>query len=243
MVSVLIVTYNAALTIRECLLSLNRQTFRDFEVILVDNNSADDSMQIIGSITKSLNYPFKTVPLEANPGFTGGNNIALKHISKNSAFIVLLNPDACAEGMWLEKLVEEMENNNELGSCASRILTYDGKAIDSAGDILLSSLKGYKREATDPGLYTAPEYVFGACAAAAIYRKSAIDEVGFFDEDFFIQCDDTDLSFRLQLAGWRVLYVPDAVVYHKVSHTIGRKSDIGVYYSQRNMEFLRIKNV
>jgi GT2 family glycosyltransferase len=93
------------------------------------------------------------------------------------------------------------------------------------------------------GLYPGREYVFGACAAAAIYRRAAIEEIGFFDEDFFLQCEDSDLSFRLQLAGWKVLYVPDAVVYHKVSHAIGRISDVGVYYSQRNMEFLRIKNV
>lgn len=243
MVSVLIVTYNAAETIRECLISLNSQTFRDFEVILVDNNSKDETKQIVESITNVLNFPFKCVPLATNPGFTGGNNIALKYVADNSEFIVLLNPDANADDLWLEKLVAEMENNVAVGACASKILTYDGKGIDSAGDILMSSLKGYKREATDPGLYPAREYVFGACAAAAIYRRSAIDEIGFFDEDFFIQCDDTDLSFRLQLAGWKVLYVPDAIVYHKVSHTIGRKSDIGVYYSQRNMEFLRIKNV
>jgi hypothetical protein len=243
MISVLIVTYNAAQTIRECLLSLNRQTFRDFEVILVDNNSTDETLHIIESIANVLNFPLKSVSLTENPGFTGGNNVAFKYISQNSSFIVLLNPDAYAEDMWLKKLVEEMENHIELGACASKILTYDGKSIDAAGDMLMSSLKGYKREATDPGLYPASEYVFGACAAAAIYRKSAIDEIGFFDEDFFLQCDDTDLSFRLQLAGWKVLYVPDAIVYHKVSHAIGRKSDVGVYYSQRNMEFLRIKNV
>lgn len=243
MVSVLIVTYNAAQTIRKCLLSLNGQTFKDFEVILVDNNSTDETLRIIESIANVLNFPFKAVTLTENPGFTGGNNVAFKHMSQNSAFIVLLNPDAYAEDRWLKKLVDEMENHSELGACASKILTYDGKSIDTAGDMLMSSLKGYKREASDPGLYPAREFVFGACAAAAIYRRSAIDEVGFFDEDFFLQCDDTDLSFRLQLAGWKVLYVPDAIVYHKVSHAIGRKSDVGVYYSQRNMEFLRIKNV
>ncbi len=108
---------------------------------------------------------------------------------------------------------------------------------------MLTTLRCFKREAEDCTMYDRREYVFGGCAAGALYRKRMIEEIGFFDDDFFIQCEDTDLSFRAQLAGWKVLYLPGALVYHKVCHSIGRISDDSVYYTQRNMEFVRLKNV
>ncbi|MEK6531580.1 MAG: glycosyltransferase family 2 protein, partial [Deltaproteobacteria bacterium] len=85
--------------------------------------------------------------------------------------------------------------------------------------------------------------IFAACAAGAMYRRDMIDLIGFFDEDFFMQCEDTDLSFRAQLAGWKVIYAPGARVFHKVGHSIGRATDFNVYHTQRNIEFVRIKNV
>jgi GT2 family glycosyltransferase len=86
-------------------------------------------------------------------------------------------------------------------------------------------------------------FVFGACAGAALYRRKMLDAIGFFDEDFFLIHEDTDLNLRAQLAGWKVLYVPSAVVYHKVRSSIGRMSDTAVYYTLRNSEFVRIKNM
>jgi GT2 family glycosyltransferase len=91
--------------------------------------------------------------------------------------------------------------------------------------------------------YDKPQWVFGACAAAALYRKSMIDEIGFFDEDFFLIYEDVDLSFRAQLNGYRCLYVPDATAYHKASSTIVRDSDISIYYGHRNLEWVYFKNM
>src|SRR5208337_3264167 len=87
------------------------------------------------------------------------------------------------------------------------------------------------------------EYIFGACAGAALYRRSMLDEIGFLDDDFFLIHEDTDLNWRAQLSGWRTLYVPSALVYHKVRSTIGPMSDISVYYTLRNSELVRIKNI
>lgn len=242
-VSVIIISYNSSKTIEECLVSLNEQTFRDFEVILLDNNSTDNTKMIIESLQHQLNYTIKTFYLSENLGFAGGNNFALSCISSNTKYIGLINPDAKADKYWLQTLIKEMDNNSDIGISASKLLTYDGSDIDSAGDIMLTTFRGFKREAKGRLSYMNSEYIFGACGGAALYRRTMIDQIGFFDQDFFIQCEDTDLNFRAQLAGWKVLYVPNAIVYHRVSHSIGKASDTGVYYSQRNMEFVRIKNV
>lgn len=240
-VSVVIVTYNAEETIEECLKSLNDQTFKGFETILIDNNSGDNTKALIESFKSKASYPLKTVYLDTNTGFSCGNNTALKYAT--GKYVALLNPDAKADSRWLEELITAMDGNRAVGICASKVLTWDAKSIDSAGDMMLSTFRCFKREAKNPDMYNLPELVFGACAAGALYRKEMIEQIGFFDEGFFLQCEDTDFNFRAQLAGWKVTYVPTAIIYHKVSNSIGKASDIGIYYSQRNMEFVRIKNV
>jgi len=243
-VSIIIVTYNSAQTIEDCLISLSDQTFKNFEVILVDNNSKDGTVPIIESMKSHFHFPIKTIYHEGNLGFAGGNNRALRYISQNCRYVALLNPDAKADSQWLQKLVMEMENNTEIGVCASKILTYDGKHIDSAGIGMPATLKGFNRgEGKDIKQYNCKEYVFGACGCAAIYRKKLLDEIGFFDEDFFLIHEDVDICFRAHLAGWKVLFVPESKVYHKVKFSIGKMSDKDVYYSVRNVELVKIKNV
>jgi len=238
-VSVLIVTYNSTRTITTVLDSLTRQSYRDFEVILVDNASTDTTTKLVDSFKEVSTYPIKTVYLKDNKGFAGGNNAAFA--KAGGEYIALLNPDARASKDWLRELTENLDRDRDAGICTSRVLTWDGKSVDSAGDVLLSTLRCFKRESESPDTYKKREYVFSACAAAAMYRREMLDKIGFFDEDFFLQCEDTDLSMRAQVAGWKILYLPDAVVYHKVGHSIGRASATGIYYSQRNMEFLRLK--
>ncbi len=238
-VSVLIVTYNSTDIITTVLESLNRQSYRDFEVILVDNASTDTTRGIVERFSRRATYPLKVIHLDENLGFAGGNNAAYAHAS--GEYIALLNPDARASEDWLAELVAGLDEDRSAGICTSRVLTWDGSAVDSAGDVLLSTLRCFKRESMKSSRYTRREYVFSACAAAAMYRREMLEKIGFFDEDFFIQCEDTDLSMRAQVAGWKVLYLPEAVVYHRVGHSIGRASAAGIYYSQRNMEFLRIK--
>ncbi len=238
-VSVLIVTYNSTQTITTVLESLNRQSYRDFEVILVDNASTDSTTMLVEAFKAVSTYPLRTIYLKDNKGFAGGNNIALGQAE--GEYIALLNPDARATEGWLGELTHNLDKDGSAGICTSRVLTWDGSAVDSAGDVLLSTLRCFKRESEEPDTYKKREYVFSACAAAAMYRRAMLDKIGFFDEDFFLQCEDTDLSMRAQIAGWKVLYLPEAVVYHKVGHSIGKASATGIYYSQRNMEFLRIK--
>lgn len=242
MVSVLIVTYNSAETIEDCLTSLNGQTFRDFEVILVDNSSNDNTVGIVESLISRLDFSLKLIPLNENRGFAGGNNHALRFAK--GQYIALLNPDAFADVRWIEDILGAMEAHPEAGIGASKMIVHGSETIDSAGDGFSTVLKGYKRgEGKNMKLFDREEYVFGACAGAAIYRKKLIDEIGFFDEKFFLIYEDTDLNFRAQLAGRRVLYIPAAFVQHKVRSSIGGMSDSAVYYSLRNSELVKIKNI
>jgi hypothetical protein len=184
----------------------------------------------------------KLVPLGENLGFSGGGLEGLKHA--NGEYIALLNNDTEPDEQWLEQLVIAMDSNLAIGMCASKLILYGSGIMDSAGDGFSTLLRGFKRrEGGKASLYEKGQYVFGACAGAALYRRKMIEEIGFFDEDFFLIHEDTDLNFRAQLYGWKVLYVPTAIVYHKVRSSIGHMSNTAVYYTLRNSEFVRMKNV
>ena len=145
---------------------------------------------------------------------------------------------------WLEELVRQMDRDSRIGVCASKLMVYNSNRIDSAGDGYTRTLKGFKHgEGEESNKFNEQKFVFGACAGAALYRKEMLEQIGFLDEDFFLIHEDTDLNFSAQLAGWKVLYVPTAMVHHKVRSSIGIMSDMAVYYTLRNNEFVRIKNV
>lgn len=243
-ISVIIVNYNGADYIVDCLRALAVQLVRDFEVIAVDNGSSDNSLELVRIFSEknSMMYPIKIIPLDRNIGFAGGNLEGLSHATAD--FIALLNNDAEPDKAWLGNLLAAMEADSSIGICASKMMSSGTDKIDSAGDGFSTALRGFKRgEGKDRNIFDRQEYVFGACAGAALYRRKMIEEIGFFDEDFFLIHEDTDLNLRAQLAGWKVLYVPSAVVNHKVRSSIGHMSDIAVYYTVRNSEFVRIKNV
>ena len=244
MVSIIVVNYNGSGLISACLTALEKQTLTTFELIIVDNGSHDDSCaEIEGFIGQSpLGQRTKIVRLQRNLGFAGGNIEGLTHAS--ARFIVLLNNDTEPEAHWLEALVSAAEGDPDAGICASKLVSYDTRMIDSAGDGYTRSLKGFKRgEGQNPGRYDEGGYVFGACAGAALYRRAMLAEIGFLDEDFFLIHEDTDLNFRAKLAGWKARFVPGAVVNHKVTSSIGYMSKMQVYYTLRNSELVRIKNI
>jgi hypothetical protein len=244
MVSVIIVNYNGIDVVQDCLHALESQTFKDFEIIIVDNCSTDGSLERLNQYSNKSppSLLIKVISLSKNMGFSGGNSEGLKHANGN--FIALLNNDTEPESRWLEELVKKISSNPEIGVYASRLIVYNSEIIDSAGDGFSKALKGFKMgEGSSFASFNKDEYVFGACAGAAMYRRKMLEEIGFFDENFFLIYEDTDLNFRAQLAGWKVLYVPTAIVHHKVRSSIGIMSDTAVYYSLRNSELVRIKNV
>jgi len=237
-VSVIIVAFNQKEMLLETIDSLLKQTYPDVEIIVVDNNSMDGTSEYIKTKRPQVSY----IKSDVNLGFAGGNNLGLEHSS--GEYIALLNSDAIAQADWLETLAAAMDRHPDAGICATKMLAFGTEVIDSAGDGFSGVLKGFKRgEGLPSRSYEKEEYVFGACAGAALYRKKMLDEIGFLDEDFFLIHEDTDLNFRAQLTGWTVVYVPKAIAYHKVRSTIGNMSDIAIYYTLRNSEFVRLKNI
>jgi len=237
-VSIIVVNYNGKNQLEACLKSLVVQSFDDVEIIFVDNASSDNSIEYVRDV-----YPnIMALSLSENKGFAGGNLEGLKHAG--GQYIMLLNNDTEVAGDCISNLVSLLDGSSDIGICAAKMVVYGTNIIDSAGDGYSTLLKGFKRgEGKHAEAYDTEEYVFGACAGAALYRREMLEEIGFFDEDFFLIHEDTDLSFRAQLAGWKVMFVPTAAVRHKVRSTIGHMSDMAIYYTLRNSEFVRIKNV
>lgn len=238
-VSVIIVNYNGGGYIGKCLDSLLRQSFKDFTISVVDNGSSDGSVEYIRQ-----KYPkVCLICLGKNLGFSAANNTAIRLSA--GEYIALLNADAIPDPSWMKKLVESMDSFPAAGFAASKMLYSDRpKVIDRAGDGYTRAGAGLLRgRGEDASNYCRQGWIFGACAGAAIYRKSMLEDIGLFDEDFFLLYEDLDLSFRAQLHGYRCLYVPEAMVYHMASATIGYDSPVSVYYGHRNLEWTYLQNM
>jgi GT2 family glycosyltransferase len=237
-VSIIVVNWNGSAMLLECLESLCTQSHSDREIILVDNGSTDSSVQLTRQ-----NFPsVKIVELAANMGFTGGNAAGFNHA--DGEFIALANNDTVLKQSWLENLVRPMLEDQTVGICASKVVFRNGRSINSAGDGLTTGGVGFNRGLGKAAtLFSQTEYVFGGCGAAVLYRRRMLDEIGFFDDDFFLYDEDTDLNCRAQLAGWRCAYVPSAVAFHRGNATAVRLSDIHVYHHARNLEWVWLKNI
>lgn len=239
--SVVIPNWNGIHHLAECFYSLARQTFKDFEIVLVDNASTDGSVQFVRG-----HFPdARVVELNKNAGFAGGVNVGIK--SARGEYIVLLNNDTEVELHWLENLALAIREYPDVLSFASKILNYyDRKIIDSAGDALDLSLGPYKIGEHEPSEnYRERCFIFGACGGGGCYKRELFDRIGLFDEDFFAYFEDIDLSFRANWAGFRCLSVPGAVIYHKVAATSGatsRSRDRFDIMRRRNFIFLIVKN-
>lgn len=239
LVSVIILTWNGRRFLDDCLGSLTRQTYRNFETILVENGSDDGSAAYVRET-----YPWvRLVPLPQNVGFAGGNNRGLE--GAGGEYIVTLNNDTTVEPGFLAALVDAAETDPTIGMVAAKMLNFfDVGRIDSVGVKAAENGLGYNIGVgeQDRGQYDVPTEVFGPCAGAALYRRTMLDEVGFFDPDFFAYYEDLDLAWRGRLAGWRCVTAPAAVVYHVHSATSGKMSPFTVYQVQRNKWFTLIKN-
>lgn len=242
LLSLVIVCWNSGKHLPRCLESLSRQTFRDFETIVVDNGSSDDSITML-----EARYPAIEIRVERlaeNLGFSAANNIGAR--LARGKWLVLLNADAFPKPGWLAELVTASESNPAFTTFSSRQLQAGNPNIlDGAGDAYHVSGMAWRIGLGYPsdryGLQSTE--IFSPCAAAAMYLREAFLEVGGFDEDFFSYFEDVDLGFRLQLRGHRCLYVPQAEVEHIGSSTFGERSDFAFYHSHRNLVWTYIKNM
>jgi GT2 family glycosyltransferase len=241
-VLVIIVNWNGAPFLERCLLALMDQTLKPHEIILVDNASSDGSVEI------ARRFPLvRLIALDQNTGFARGNNLAIEAASAESEWIALINPDAFAEPRWLEALLVAAESNPGFYVFGSKLVNaVDPVVLDGAGDVYHLSGLVWRIGHGSPVPTSAENEreVFSPCAAAALYRRSALSETGGFDEDYFCYVEDVDLGFRLRLAGHKAMYVPDAVVHHVGSATTGgQHSDFSVYHGHRNLVWTFVKNM
>lgn len=238
LVSIIIVNWNGRHLLQECLEAIFSQSYSNYEIVLVDNSSKDDSVTFIQEY-----YPFiKIIALSSNTGFTGGNIAGLQYVSGDA--IVLLNNDAVLTERSLEFMVKGLCSRPDIGSCSARIVIAGTGLIDSVGDTFTTAFSGTKMGEFEPmEHFENSRFVPGACAAAVMYRREMLDQIGFLDDDFFFNHEDTDLNLRAWLAGWKCLYVPEAIVYHKVNASVGFMSDFGVYHFARNTVWVWVKNL
>jgi GT2 family glycosyltransferase len=239
MVTVIIVNWNAGDLLAQCLRALLRGSVRPVRILVMDNGSSDTSAaqaaQLAGVTVRLLGH---------NYGFAAGNNRAF--LECETKYVALLNPDAFPERDWLEKLLVAAEAHPEVAAFGSRQMVHGAdNVVDGLGDVYhLSGLvwrDGYGRSMRRSD--ATPCEIFSPCAGAALYRRDALVEVGGFDEDYFCYVEDVDLGFRLRLAGYRALYVPDAVVHHVGSATTGgQHSDFAVYHGHRNLVWTFVKD-
>ena len=228
-VSVIIPNWNGLALLRPCLDSLATQTYRDCEIVVVDNASADDSVAVLRRDYASV----RVLEQRSNLGYAGGCNAGIRATA--SEIVVLLNNDTEAEPDWLANLVAALDRHPEAGSAASRIMLYDRRdTLHSAGDLVRVDGTADSRGVWQP--YGPPwdqeAWVFGGCGGAMAVRRQAIEEIGPFETRFFMYCEDVDLNWRAQRAGYRCIYAPDAVVYHHLSATGG--GVLASFYVGRN---------
>ena len=238
-VSVIIVNLNRRELLARCLNSLWRQTFLNFEVIVVDNASTDGSMEFLQTVREPR---LKTVSLPVNKGFAGGCNAGIA--SSQGRYIATLNNDAEADPHWVEELVGGMESDPSIGMCASKILLHGERTrIDKVGHLMYPDGLNHGRGSGEPdqGQFERREEVLFPDAAAALYRRDMLDVIGLFDEHFFAYGDDADLGMRGRLAGWNCLYIPTAVVYHVHSATAGEFSALKAFLIERNRIWVAVK--
>lgn len=236
-VTVVIPTWNGKHHLELCLPALMQQTYDDFEILVVDNGSQDGSVAWLRSDWPDV----RMIALEENRGFVGGVNAGI--VAAQGDLIALLNNDTEAEPTWLENLVAGLERHPEAGMAASKLKLWDDRSrLHAAGDYYTRGgrpgNRGFREK--DDGRFDDEEFVFAPCAAAALYRREVFDRIGLFDRRFGSYLEDVDLAWRAQHAGWRCIFVPDAVVYHKVSATGG--GPMASFYNGRNWLYVIAKD-
>ena len=232
----MIPTLNAGEALAACLDALEAQTLGDFDVVVVDNSGRGLAR------AAGRGHPRVTVlDNGANVGFGEAVNRGFRRSA--APFLATLNDDAAPGPGWLEALVRAARSDERAGMCASRVMLAGQDLIDSAGMLASADASSRQRgHGQPPREFDRAGEALCPSGSAALYRRAMLDEVGLFDPDFFLYCEDTDLGLRGRWAGWRCLYAPDAVVDHRYSDSAGRASPLKACLVERNRLFVLVKN-
>ena len=239
-VSVIIPNYNGKQYLKNCLDSMARQVYKDFEVILVDNGSEDGSVEYLRE-----HYPWvRLITLHENTGFCGGVNAGIR--ASQSPYVLLLNNDTIAEKYFIKNLAAAIKRHPKAVSCQGKMMQLSDKSkIDDAGNYYCVLGWAFADGKGKPEVnYTREKPIFSSCAGAAIYNRKILDEIGYFDEAHFAYLEDLDLGYRARLHGYESWFCPRARVYHAGSGTSGSRYNLfKVQYSSRNNVYLVYKNM
>lgn len=237
-VTVIIPNYNGLKFMEPCFAALERQNYRDFDILVVDNGSEDGSAQWL----REREIP--TLFLGENTGFSGAVNAGIRAVS--TPYVILLNNDTEPFPDYVGELVRCMDRFPDVFSASSKMIQlYRKDLMDDAGDMYSILGWAYQRGVGQPAAgYRKARQVFAACAGAAIYRREVFEEIGYFDESHFAYLEDIDVGYRAKIYGYRNIYCPTAKVYHVGSGTSGSKyNSFKVRLAARNNLYLNYKNM
>lgn len=233
--------WNGADELRSCLDSVIAQSLKP-HIIVVDNGSVDESVALV-----EKEYPtVELVRHDTNKGYAGGVNPGFRiALERNDDYIAPFNNDAIADRDWLRHLVDMLEERPNYGIATCKILSGDGQHLDSTGDYYTVWGLPYPRgrNEADVNAYDTQTEIFGGSGGASLYRVAMLREIGLLDEDFFAYYEDVDISFRAQLYGWKVVFVPQSRVYHEMSVTGKRIKGFFTYQTVKNLPWILWKNV
>lgn len=254
-VFVIIPNWNGEDRLARSIQSVLDQSYADFCVVVVDNGSTDGSRTIIEDF-EAKDSRVRHIYREKNYGYTGGVNPGFElAIAENAAYAAPFNNDAVADKDWLKHLVAFLDSHKQHGIAACTILHDDGKTIDSTADQYTAWGIPFPRGRDEPASnrYDDDTEIFGASGGASMYRVAMLKKIGLLDQDFFAYYEDIDLSFRAQLAGWKVAFVPDSIVLHeqgKTSAKLSKKQTSGRVATpfttkqyMKNLPFILVKDL
>lgn len=245
-VAIVVLNWNGADDAIACIASLLVQKDAVPDVVLVDNDSHDDSVAKLGQYVAEVKATIHFIKNGVNSGFTGGNNVGFSYaLEQGYEYIGTLNPDATADAYWTSSLIAELDTNNDVGIATGILARSDKKTVDTTAEQYttwgIPSPRG--RDSLLADAPKQPEYVFGSTGGGFIARADMLREVGLFDEKYFMYFEDVDFSFRAQLAGYKVRYTPSAIAYHKLSASTNRVPGLAVYNTFKNLPMLYVKNM
>lgn len=244
--AIIVLNWNCADDSIQCIESLLNQSSEVPDIIIVDNNSTDDSVKKLQRYIKKTNKAIYLIQNSVNSGFSGGNNVGFSHaLSQDYTYIGTLNPDAIADQEWTRNLIRELTTHDDTGIVTGILSLEDRIHIDTTGEQYsiwgIPGPRGRNNPLANASRQS--EYVFASTGGGFITRATTLKKVGMFDEKFFMYFEDVDFCFRAQLAGYKVRYTPKAIAYHKLSVSTNKVPGLAIYNTFKNLPMVYGKNM
>lgn len=235
-VAIVIPTWKRMDLLQKCLQSIEQQTVRDHETIVVSNGAAEWTARLAETAGCTV------LDLPSNLGFAAGVNAGLAH--GNSPYVLVLNDDVELDPKWLELTVSFLDKHPESSYCCGKIYQAGGALLDNAGDALSLGGSAWRLGFGRPASaeFDVPRPIWAVSGTATLFRRTVFQEIGTFDEDFFAYLEDMDFSLRAARAGFQGFYLPEAVSHHRGSATLGPESPEVIRLLTRNQLILLAKH-